>query len=362
MGLQRFEIRRLLETDVPRAAEYVARWSVSQLSSASQKRARSTEQKIRWLVCENPLAGDGPLGYYVQDASGTMMGLVLCFPNAFIGEDSRFVGLCSGSFFVEPAARISGFFLFRKYLASRSRDFFFATTCNTQSGALWDKLGAASVPNSEFEYILPINSGVMLPAFLEGRGLAEGVLKIAEVTGRAIRPFIKPFPRRRSDLSTERCRDWDKLSALWCHHRDPKYLTAERSVRFLRWRYRANSLERSAEVCVFRDRRGNEGWFSLVNTTRGRHGQIRGVLVLDAVWPRERIEFNQILGEILDRPRVRSADALFLRPRLGVEYTHCSRLLFRRRLEGPTCYVRAGLKNVPVSALDLVASDGDSGL
>jgi hypothetical protein len=360
--MQRFEIRPLLETDIPRAAEYVTRWSAPQMGAAPQKRGRSsTENRIRWLIHENPLVGDGPLGYYVQDGVGTMMGLVLCFPNAFIGEDRRFVGLCSGSFFVEPAARMSGFILFRKYLANASRDFFFSTTCNTQSGALWSKLGAASVPNSEFEYILPINSGVMLPAFVEGRGLASSVLKVAEMTGRALRPFLKPLQRMRSALPTERCRDWDKLSDLSYRHRAPKYLTAERSVQFLRWRYGAGSPDRSAEVCVFRDGRGNEGWFSLVSTTRGRHGQIRGVLLLDAVWPRERIEFQQIFAAILDCPRVRSADALFLHPRLGVDYTRCGRLLFRRRLEGPTCYVRAGQKEVPASALDLAASDGDSG-
>src|SRR6185437_12893763 len=198
-------------------------------------------------------------------------------------------------------------------------------------------------------------------AFVEGRGLAPSVLKVAEMTGRALRPFIKPLQRMRSALPTERCRDWDKLSDLSYRHRAPKYLTAERSVQFLRWRYGAGSPDRSAEVCVFRDGRGNEGWFSLVSTTRGRHGQIRGVLLLDAVWPRERIEFQQIFAAILDRPRVRSADALFLQPRLGVDYTHCGRLLFRRRLEGPTCYVRAGQKEVQASALDLAASDGDSG-
>lgn len=360
--MERFEIRPLLETDIPRAAEYVDRWNAPSAGATSQKRGRpSTEHRLRWLISENPLVGDGPMGYYVQGTSGAMMGLVLCFPNGFIGDDRRFVGLCSGSFFVEKEARMSGFLLFRKYLANASRDFFFSTTCNTQSGALWSKLGAKSVPNSEFEYILPINSSVMLPAFLEGRGLAQGALKVAEVTGRVLRPLIRPFQRMQSDLASERCRDWDKLSDLSYRNRAPNYLTADRSVQFLRWRYGSASPDRSAEICVFRDRRGNEGWFSLVSTTRGRHGQIRGVLVLDAVWPRERIPFQQVLAAILDRPRVRSADALFLHPRLGVDYTHCNRLLFRRRLEGPTCYVRAGQKEVPASALDLVASDGDSG-
>jgi hypothetical protein len=104
---------------------------------------------------------------------------------------------------------------------------------------------------------------------------------------------------------------------------------------------------------LFRDRRGNEGWFALGNILRGRQGQIQGSVLLDAIWPRERMSFRDIFPEIL-RLVAGKADALFFRPRPDLDYCECSRWIIRRRSETPPAFVitRRGDAPLTVASLD----------
>ena len=107
---------------------------------------------------------------------------------------------------------------------------------------------------------------------------------------------------------------------------------------------------------------GNEGWFSLGKMIRGRHQvQVRGCVLLDAIWPRGKMNFKDILPAILQLVPS-EADAIFFGPRSGIDYGKCSRLIIPRRLEAPTVWViaRKGNARLQVSALDLVIADGDS--
>ncbi len=366
--MERFEIHPVLSSSTTETANFLERWHAQRNGSSSSHPANgqdsnSIEKRLHWLLVENPQATNASQhGFCVRDASGNIVGLLLSFANAFLAEDRRLLGLCSGSFFVEPSARINGFYLFKKYLRDSSYDFFFSTTCNAKSGPIWKAIGSSAVPNSETEHILPLNLEVMLPALLAGKTSSAIATRIARVVGGMVGSIVKPGRAQPHEFAVEPCQDWQKLSDLFRRHRPRSWITRDRSPEFLRWRYGPRSPNHPAEICLFRDKQGNEGWFALADTIRGRHRQIHGAMLLDAVWPRDKIRFKQIFPVILRCHKVSMADAVFFQPRLSLDYSECSGLIIPRRLEGPQCFAvaRKGAAPVDVSLLDLVPADGDS--
>lgn len=362
--MEKFEIQPVLSSSTTETANFLYRWHAKRNGTSSQRTiSKSIEKRLHWLLVESPLATRASQhGFCVRNSSGVMTGLLLSFANAFLMEDRRLLGLCSGSFFVEPAARMLGFYLFKKYLRDSSYDFFFSTTCNTNSGALWDAVGGSAVPNSEMEYILPLNFDVMLPALLAGKTSSLIATRTARVLGRIAGSIAKAARNWPREFVVEPCQDWQKLSDLFLRHKTRSCITTDRSPEFLQWRYGPGSPNHPVEICLFRDKRGNEGWFALASTIRGRHGQICGTLLLDAVWPHHKIHFKQILPCILGCQTVSMADAVFFQPRLSLDYAECSRLIISRKLEGPQSFVvpRKGVAPIDVSLLDLVPADGDS--
>jgi hypothetical protein len=94
----------------------------------------------------------------------------------------------------------------------------------------------------------------------------------------------------------------------------------------------------------------------LGNVLRGRHGQIRGTVLLDAVWPREQMSFGDILPEIL-RLAAGKADAIFFRPRPGLDYCKYSRWIIPRRSDPPPAFVITRKGNPPLTAASLDYGD-----
>jgi hypothetical protein len=355
-----FKIQPVLSSAVPEVASFIHRWHADRDGSSS---IQSIERRLHWLLVENPLTTDiSRHGFCVQDDSGVIRGLLLSFPSAFLAADQRLLGLCSGSFFVEPQAQAMGFFLFKNYLNSLSCSFFFSTTCNAVSAAIWQESGASAVPDSDREYILPLKLDVMLPAFLAARTSSRPVAGTARTFGRCVNPMLHLFAQRSGKLTVEHCRDWGKLSELFHRTRSQNLITTDRSVQFLQWRYGPGSPNHPSDIYVFRDQLGNEGWFSLGKVIRGRHQvQVRGYVLLDAIWPRGKVRFRDILLAILQLVPPQ-ADAIFFRSRAGLDYGNCSRLIVPHRLDAPSVWVmtRKGSPPLQASALDLVIADGDS--
>jgi hypothetical protein len=366
--MERFAIQAVSDRTIGEAADFLYRWHTDTHSNSSaQGTIRQDGERLKkhlcWLLLENPLAASSPQhGFCVRGSSGMVVGLMLCFPNAFLLEDRRLVGLCSGSFFVEQSARMQGFYLFKKYLNDSSSEFCFGTTCNAISGALWKKVGGLPVPHSEKNYILPLKLEAILPAFVAGKTSSKTAQWIARLLGYLAKPSIQLGLGGGPDFTIEPCDDWQTLSEIFLRHRTRSWITTDRSPEFLKWRYGPGSPNPKAEIYTFRDKRGNQGWFALAQVAGGRSGQIRGVLLLDAVLPHGKIEFKQLLPAILGRPTVRMADALFLPPRLGVNFRDCKALIIARPLPGPGAFAitRKGNPPIDVSKLDLVPADGDS--
>jgi hypothetical protein len=372
--MERFEIQPVLASGLAEAASFVHRQSknldADSIASPSAGAGVGTvpeahlEARLRWLLLENPVAAeDSPIGFCARDGLGIMRGVTLCFPGAFWEADRRVLGLCSGSFFVEPEARMLGFYLFKKYLSARTYSFFYSTTCNAASARIWEKLGGWVVSNVEPEHILPLRLDTLLPALLEERISIGTASAIARVGGRCGNPILRLFNSRSQDLSVQASRDWPKLSELFHRHRPKEWITTDRTAEYLQWRYERNSDPYPCGVHLFRDKRGNEGWFALGNMARGRRGRIRGAVLLDAVWPRERMSFREILPAVAQLA-LPGSDLISFRARPGLGAGGSGGWFIRRRRTGPSVFAisRGHDSRALATSLDLVPADGDSAL
>jgi hypothetical protein len=356
---ERFEIQPVLSSALLDVAAFLHRCRRDQAAgiavhSPSQRVSESVlsiERRLGWLLVENPVAReDSVLGYCVRDRTGVIRGLNLCFPSAFLAGDQRLLGLCSGSFFVEPDARSMGFYLFKKYLSTPGYSFLFATTCNAYSEPLWRMLGGRAVPDSETEYILPLRLDVMIPAFVATRTSSEIASEIARIAGRCANPVLRFLTRPSAALTIEPCQDWEKLSELFHRHRSAN-ISTDRSPEFLRWRYGPASPVHPGGVYLFRDKQGNEGWFALGNLVR-RH--VRGPCLLDLIWPQGKVSFKEIFPEIL-RFAAAGADAFFFRRQPGLEYREYCPWAIPHRLEARTFVISP--RGAPTMALDSLDYD-----
>ena len=338
------EIQQLTSDALPLVAAFIHRWRDAALDAPSSRQsskydAMSIERRLRWLLAENPVESlEWRLGYSLVDRAGAIRGLNLTFPAAFLSAERRVLALCASSFFVEPSARSLGFYLFRKYLASQKYSFFLATTCNRQSGDLWNMLGGHAVQGSDLEYCIPLRLDVVASALMAGKTMNRGLLKSARLCGKLVNPYMRHIMSHAPKVMIEPSHDWEKLSDLSLRHSSAKYLTTDRSVKFLQWRYGAGSPLYPCDIYTFRDKQGNEGWFSLGRVIRGTEGQIRGTLLLNAIWPRDKMSFKSILYAIL-RVAPEDTDAIFCRPQPGTTCRDYCHWAIPRRLQSPRSFV-----------------------
>jgi len=146
VGTKRFDIEPVLGDSLPAAASFLDRWRVEPNAAwspppAARAGSPTMLRRLQWLLLEHPLAaGVSEHGLCIRDGSGVIVGLLLSFPSAFRMGDRRILAMGSGSYFVEPRARTLGFYLFKRHLTCPGYAFFFSTTCNATSGAMWAML------------------------------------------------------------------------------------------------------------------------------------------------------------------------------------------------------------------------------
>jgi hypothetical protein len=354
--MTRFELQPVIRAALPDVAAFLHRWLTSEgQDSAAPKPIGETilsiERRLHWLLIDNPLAvPDSSVGYCLRDSLGAIRGLNLFFPVAFLTDDKRLLGLCSGSFFVDPPARSLGFYLFKRYLSTPGHSFYFACSCNASSSELWRRMGGRPVPNSGTEYILPLRLDAVIPAYVAARTSSAAAAGIARICGRSANPILRFLTRPPANLALEPCEDWEKLSELSRRHRPAGQITSDRSPAFLQWRYGPGSPSYPCGVYLFRDPQGNEGWFSLADLSRGESGLFRKSVLLDAIWPREQMSFQRIFRQIA-RVAAASADAIFFRWQPGLDYRKYGSCVIPHKLGAPRAFVSVP-KGAPRFSLD----------
>lgn len=360
-GATPMSIEAIAHGPLSEIAGFLGRWRAERPSGTPLRNIAQIERQLKWLLVDNPCASaSSRFGYCVRDVGGTLRGIMLSFPAAFVMGDRRLVGLASGSFFVEPLAATAGFFMFKKHLTDRGPNFFFATTCNTNSAPIWRALGAEPIDHTAAEYILPLDLGGLLPTIVAGHSGRRVAESIARAVGRVGSGLMAMSIRRAPQLSLTPCRDWEKLATLFERHRRRDIVTSERTGRFLEWRYGPGSPNHRARIYLTRDQRGNEGWFVVDDVVRGSTGRLRGALLVDWVCPHDQMPADDLLRAVV-HVCPRETHAVFLRERIGSSYQR-SRFVIRRRLNVPETFIRFSLGARPfgLDALDLVPADGDS--
>lgn len=359
-----FDLQPVLCSTLPDIAAFLHEWRSSEPEDPSvrplvRETAGSIERRLRWLLSDNPAANSNSvLGFCVRDSVGAIKGVNLCFPVSFLSSDKRILGSCSGTFFVESSARSMGFYLFKKCLNIPGYSLHFASTCNARSSELWRTIGASPVPKSETEYIIPINADKVIAAYVAYKTSNQMAARIACICGRSANPIVRGLMRSRSKATVEPCQDWEKLAELSRRHRSLQYVTNERSAAFLRWRYGPGSPLYPCAVYLFRDERGNEGWFSLAQMIRGKEWKYRVAVLLDVVWPREQMSPGDIFEQIF-RVASTTTDAVSFRWQPGLDHSQYKGWMIARKLEAPRAFVSIpkSLPRIPLDAFDFDDSD-----
>jgi hypothetical protein len=367
--MSRFQIQAIQEQSLPEVADFFVRWRKREEQSlAAQTNGDSNPQRIesaaylRWFLAENPARDCGAdLGYCIRDANGAFVGAILEFPSYFVGGGKRLKALCGGSFLVNAEAGIQASIMMKKHLNRAGHDFVFGTTCNSDAGVLLRKLRARPLANSEFMYLLPFRIERLLEAYAANRKFYPGLVAVLRAAGRTGSALVRATMKSAHSLRVAPCRDWEKLAALAGLHRNNEWITNERSAKFLEWRYGQTLATDQKELYCFCDKSGNEGWFAIGSGLAGRGRKILVTQLLDFVWPQEKVDPREIVLAVVAISAVTS-DALYIRPRVGVPFEGFSRLLMRRSLGTPQCYVYAanGNEKLEPAQFDFVAADGDT--
>ncbi len=364
---KRLEIEPVREDRLASVARFLAVWHASYAEDEQERTHRSVdpwkiERQLDWRLVQNPARlPDAELGYCVRTEDGEIVGTLLVFPTRFLLGKRPLTGLCSSCFFVKPEARLQALLMFKKYLAMPRYDFYFGTTCSPYSGKLWQKLRGSAVADSQFEYIVPLRTATLLEALANSKHVHRNWMTLARIIGHGIDTLRTVSVKKSSRLMVEVTQDWERIAELSRRHQDANRVTNERSASFLKWRYERSTAASPHQVHRFKDRSGNEGWFALAQVPRGRRGQVRGTLLLDCIWPRQKIKLSHILA-LAAELSASNADALFLNTRPGVRYADLGRMTFRRKLEGPQCFILASkfADTIPEKLVDFVPGDGDN--
>ena len=234
--------------------------------------------------------------------------------------------------------------MLRRFLGLAGADFWYANSCNRQSGPLWAKCGAAMVPESDVEYLLPIRLGPLAQELAARKGWPRAV-------GSMLRRLWDPRLRRCSTrqrpnrrFNVEYCVDLEQLADLAERNRDPALSPTGQVRRVSRvglWLASAGPQQRPAAAGfhVSRDKNGAVGVVrhpfrppgpirANPDSAPGRRGLAR----------RHRMSSTDILPAILEVVRAR-CDLLSIRGRVGLELYERSIKLKRRTLLAPEGYL-----------------------
>ncbi|MBM4061146.1 MAG: hypothetical protein FJ265_08630 [Planctomycetes bacterium] len=330
-------IRPLAPGDLPAAAAFLER-AVDAMPNVGPAELRATRApvllgRLRWLLLQNPAADPAAgLGDGLVDANGAIAGLHLVHPQPLRCGESPVRALCSSNFFVAPEARMQGYFLFRRFLKLPAAAHF-ATTCNRNSGALWQKLGGVAVPGSDAEALVVLRPGPLVEEALLRRGLGA-LARPANVLSRLAAPFL----RRRGPraLRLRPCVDWDRLAALAARCRPADRLTADRTAAHLQWRFAATPARGDVEVFAVAGPAGEFGYVATLRGRRGRREQIRSRTLLDVVLPAD-VPFGGVLAALGEACRS-DADLLAMAGWLAAQAQPGPRVLVRR-FDAPQAFV-----------------------
>ena len=346
-----FSIEEVHQEDLPKLADFLARRvneeTGSEVPTQGDRSTSGFMRRLRWRLMQNPARSAYPsLGDCIRAQDGRILGVHLQHPAWFLFGERRLLGLCSGDFFVAPAARMQGFFLFRRFLNARGVDFFYTSSCNHSSSRLWKAVRGEMVPDSRYTWLVPLRWPSIAERFVLNRGAGAVAAKLARISAGLISPVLR-LGRAKSSLGTYSCRDWEKLAALAEQHRRPEVLTPERSSRTLRWKFEQNSGDDPIEVVCFENSRSTVGWYAVrCKNTAGSRSSTMSCQMVDIVIQEETTSMKDVLAAVIERQSA-NADELILTGWAKTWGPHEGFLLRRRTSEAPRAWILSSDKVEP---------------
>jgi hypothetical protein len=331
-----YEFRPMLADDLPEVAKFLnEQQEITSREDSTQ--ARPSGDDLLWMLKNPDWRPGSPLGETLRAPGGKLVGMIIAVPRLYRLGDQKRMGLAAGHFFIDSSARMQGLFMLRRFFKMSHGDFWFANSCNRQSGPIWAKLGAVLVPESDVEYLYPFRYGPLAQELAVRKQWPSTAGTLLRWLGPGV-DLLASLRIPRNAFQIEYTNDLEKLAAISDRNRNLDLLQPERSVEHLKWQHGTPppSPDETAgkALYTFSGMNGVEGWFSLANARRGGHEQIRCASLLDVVWPESRISFAEVLPAILAVAR-RNNDLLSIRGRVGLGLSDGKAGLKRRTLLAP---------------------------
>jgi hypothetical protein len=341
-----YRIVPIKREDVRRAAAFVSR-------PADDAAVETLTAQWTWRLFDNPVVTESERGHLVVDGTGTVSGVQLAIPQRFRSPGRIFTAVCSSAYYVDAAARLQGFLLYRRFRA-QPVDFWFSTTSNATSGENWRRNGGAPVWTAAAEVVMPLQPARVAAAYFPAHPakwlLTAGALGTAPVLTALRRAYASGIALSGGDIGGA---DWQALAAQALAHAGSK-VTAVRDVPYLAWRYGGpDSTKR--RIWRARDGHGREGWIAAATFGRQFAPHLRSWMVLDYAWPIDQDPTPLLVATA--RQLADEADLLAVRGRARSGVRPGAFVGLRRSFADPPAWVKA-----PFAAadLDLAAADGDT--
>jgi hypothetical protein len=119
------------EDSLPEVAEHLSTCQIQDSTPASsgialRKSPAQILSRLQWRLVNNPARrADLDFGVCIRSESGTIVGTHISYPERFVYSHKQLLGLCGAHFFVNPVARMQGFFMLRRFLNTKGVDVFF---------------------------------------------------------------------------------------------------------------------------------------------------------------------------------------------------------------------------------------------
>ncbi|MBZ5663362.1 MAG: hypothetical protein LAO30_02050 [Acidobacteriia bacterium] len=347
------ELVEISESDVVELARFIA--------SQSGRESPSVESHLRWFLLDNPARDPQiPFGCGLRLPHGEFVGCILYVPQTFRFQQQTFPVVWSSCFYVDKRYRRNGglviFFRFAKLV---SRWPLFANSANADAAKFWKVQRAAPIPYSDHELFGVLRWRGMIEEGLRRRGAPQTLARMASAPAAL---FVPPFKRLK--LEGGRPEDLvplvsaEQVMQLPIHGPAPE-LTANRDLRYIRWRY-FSGRDATVAVFAFRNQQLQSDVLVTVNQRpRGYRGQIRTLNVLD-IYPAVKPEVcASIVAALMERYRA-TVDAIVLR---GLDEARqkvfLRRGFMRRQFEAPNGWFLDKSGFLPTRNLYLVPADGD---
>jgi hypothetical protein len=273
-GLQLYEIA---SSDLEEVALFIAR-----VSGSKAPLARAAK-RLSWILLENPARDSAdPLGWLLRTPSGEIAGCMCCAPQEFCFGQKTFRLMMANSFYVDDQYRGGGASILLKYLQMGRRYPLFVSSANASVSAMWRKLGAYPLGNSDHEVIGILRWQPLLAESVYRKTSSDRVSQFAAALAS---PYFSAPRRLRNDVSEGELLPLhtpDEAANICAGQHNGK-ITNCRNAAFLKWRYFSPATP-TARLFTFRPA-GNEkkSMVAVQLQNRGYKLQIRALQILD-IW------------------------------------------------------------------------------